>query len=195
MTGIQSAVLDAFVNAPDSMYLRLLWPATGERLTRESFERYRIAGGEVIIFMNTDAMVDAAMSSPLTMVASDAFMADGKGHPRTSGTYSRTLARYVRDQRTVTLMDAMRKMSLAPGRAAGAGGDFVRDRERRAGGGEGGAGAEREAGAGDPGADQGALSGGACAPSSRGASFGSLVTASVGPPRTHRPPCPPRKRP
>lgn len=114
MTGIQSAVLDAFVNAPDSMYLRLLWPATGERLTRESFERYRIAGGEVIIFMNTDAMVDAAMSSPLTMVASDAFMADGKGHPRTSGTYSRTLARYVRDQRTVTLMDAMRKMSLAP---------------------------------------------------------------------------------
>jgi len=44
------------------------------------------------------------------MVASDG----DKGHPRNAGTFSRILARYVRSQGTLTLMDAIRKMSLMP---------------------------------------------------------------------------------
>ena len=36
------------------------------------------------------------------------------GHPRNAGTYSRILAHYVREQGTITLMDALRKMSLMP---------------------------------------------------------------------------------
>lgn len=114
MTGIQSAILDQYENAPDSMYQKLLRPETGERLTRETFKKYRKEGGTIIIFMNTDEMVDLAMASPLTMVASDALMIDEKGHPRTSGTYARSLARYVREQKSVTLMEMIRKMSYAP---------------------------------------------------------------------------------
>lgn len=114
MTGIQSAILDRYENGTDSMYQTLLRPETGERLTRETFAKYRKIGGTIIIFMNSEAMVDTAMMSPLTMVASDAFMINEKGHPRTSGTYSRSLKRYVRELKAVPLMDMIRKMSLMP---------------------------------------------------------------------------------
>ena len=114
MTGIQSAILDQYENAPDSMYQKLLRPETGERLTRETFAKYRKEGGTIIIFMNSEPMVDSAMISPLTMVASDAFMINEKGHPRTSGTFSRSLGRYVRELKAVPLMEMIRKMSLRP---------------------------------------------------------------------------------
>jgi N-acyl-D-aspartate/D-glutamate deacylase len=44
------------------------------------------------------------------MIASDG----EQGHPRNAGTYSRILAKYVREKGTITLMDALRKMSLMP---------------------------------------------------------------------------------
>ena len=47
---------------------------------------------------------------PLVMIASDGL----EGHPRNAGTYSRVLAQYVREKGTITLMDALRKMSLMP---------------------------------------------------------------------------------
>jgi hypothetical protein len=91
-------------------------PETGERLTPESFARYRAQAEPrlVLIYTNPDAVVDAVITSPLTMVASDAIMQDGRGHPRAAGTFARVLARYVRDQHSLTLMDAIRKMSLMP---------------------------------------------------------------------------------
>ena len=55
-----------------------------------------------------------AISSPLTMIASDAYWENGTGHPRTAGTYSRVLGRYVRESHALTLMDAIRKMTLMP---------------------------------------------------------------------------------
>jgi dihydroorotase len=51
------------------------------------------------------------------MIASDGSeMRDGKGHPRSTGTYSQVLGRYVREAGTLTLMDALRKMTLMPAR-------------------------------------------------------------------------------
>jgi N-acyl-D-aspartate/D-glutamate deacylase len=44
------------------------------------------------------------------MIASDG----AEGHPRNAGTYSRVLAQYVRQKGTLTLMDALRKMTLMP---------------------------------------------------------------------------------
>ena len=61
-------------------------------------------------------MVKAAVTSPLTMIASDAYWENGIGHPRTTGTYSKVLGRYVREQQALTLMDAIRKMTLMPAR-------------------------------------------------------------------------------
>lgn len=94
--------------------LRLV--STGERLTAESFARYHASpdAGLVTIDTNPDEIVDEVMLHPLTMVASDGIITGGKGHPRGAGTYARVLARYVRSQGRLSLMDAIRKSSLMP---------------------------------------------------------------------------------
>jgi N-acyl-D-aspartate/D-glutamate deacylase len=48
------------------------------------------------------------------MVASDGILDQGKGHPRAAGTYARVLGKYVREEHALSLMDALRKMSLLP---------------------------------------------------------------------------------
>jgi len=48
------------------------------------------------------------------MIASDGILDNGKGHPRTAGTYSRVLGKYVREDRALSLMDALTKMTLMP---------------------------------------------------------------------------------
>jgi N-acyl-D-aspartate/D-glutamate deacylase len=92
----------------------LEWPPTGERLNAESFARYSKLGGPVVIHTNTEEMVTLAIASPLTMIGSDAYWLNGTGHPRTTGTYSRVLGRYVREKHALTLMEAIRKMSIMP---------------------------------------------------------------------------------
>jgi dihydroorotase len=115
MTEIQSAtVQDTYRAAPDVRLAELEWPRTGERLNRESFERYRRIGGPVVIHTNTEPMVAAAINSPLTIIASDAYWQNGAGHPRTTGTFSKVLGRYVREAHSLSLMEALRKMTLMP---------------------------------------------------------------------------------
>jgi N-acyl-D-aspartate/D-glutamate deacylase len=95
-------------------YSDLMWVATGERLTEESFNRYRKQGGAVILFTNTEEMVRVAMSDPNVMIASDGLLSNGAGHPRSAGTYARLLGVCVREQKALTLMEAVRRASLAP---------------------------------------------------------------------------------
>jgi dihydroorotase len=114
MTEIASAAYDGWERRGPDAFSNLLWPATGERLTRESFDRYRKQGGFVIQFGNTDEMVRAAVSHPLVMIASDGIVENGKGHPRGAGTFARVLGQYVREQKALGLMDAVRKSSLMP---------------------------------------------------------------------------------
>jgi N-acyl-D-aspartate/D-glutamate deacylase len=114
MTEIQSANLDSYAHATAERVALLEWPKTGERLTAESFRKYRQAGGPVVIHTNTAEMVALAIGSPLTMIASDSYWDNGTGHPRTTGTFSRVLGRYVRENRSLTLMDAIRTMTLMP---------------------------------------------------------------------------------
>ena len=64
--------------------------------------------------MNTEEMVRAALANPIVMIASDGQIADGKGHPRGAGTYARVLGKYVREEKLLSLMDAIRKSSLMP---------------------------------------------------------------------------------
>ena len=60
--------------------------------------------------MNRQEVVDQVIANPLASIASDGEV----GHPRNAGTYCQILARYVRNLRTVPLLDAIRKMSLMP---------------------------------------------------------------------------------
>jgi len=127
MTEIQSATIqDTYRAAPAERLAELEWPRTGERLNRESFERYSRIGGPVVIHTNTEQMVAVAINSPLTIMASDAYWQNGTGHPRTAGTFARVLGRYVRDtvgaqhaaplrnMHSLSLMEAIRKMTLLP---------------------------------------------------------------------------------
>lgn len=114
LTSIQSALLDQYEGAPDSVLARLQWPATGEWLDRESFRRYRAEGGLVVLHLNTPEMEALAVESPFTTIASDGGLRDGIGHPRTAGTYARVLGHYVRERGELSLMEALRKMSLMP---------------------------------------------------------------------------------
>lgn len=115
MTDIKSAIFnEGWQEVFGIDYGDLQWAATGERLTRESFERYRKTGGFVAIFSMTEEIVETALKNPLTMIASDGILENGKGHPRTAGTYTRVLGKYARDRGALSLMDALRKMTLMP---------------------------------------------------------------------------------
>lgn len=116
MTAIESSIFsEGWQEELDGIsYGDLQWVETGERLTEESFAKYRKTGGLVLVFFCQEDLVIDAISHPLTMIASDGIMRSGKGHPRTAGSYSRVLGRYVREQGAISLMDAVRKMSLLP---------------------------------------------------------------------------------
>lgn len=90
------------------------WTETGERLTARTFAEYSETNGMVIMHMIPADIVDIAVASPLTSIATDGFLENGKGHPRTAGSYSRVLGHFVRERGILTLMDALRKSSLMP---------------------------------------------------------------------------------
>ena len=100
-------------------YSDLQWAATGERLTEQSFARYRKEGGMVAHHNIPEEIVRLAVADPMVMIASDGILENGKGHPRAAGTYARVLARYVREQHALSLIDALRKMSLLPAQRLG----------------------------------------------------------------------------
>ena len=93
-------------------YGDIMLPETGERLTKERFDELHNSSTAhfVVIFSNKQEVVDKVIPNPLVMIASDGLV----GHPRNAGTYSRVLAQYVREKGTISLMDALRKMSLMP---------------------------------------------------------------------------------
>jgi len=59
-------------------------------------------------------MIELAMSTPFVMVASDGMPYAPGAHPRSAGTFSRVLGRYVREQGVMTLPAAIRKITLMP---------------------------------------------------------------------------------
>jgi dihydroorotase len=118
-TYLQSAMFDpGFQERLGVTYHDLLWTATGERITEESFPRLRKQGGLVVIFMIPEAAADQAYRDSHVMVAADAglSMINGRvtGHPRGAGTHARILGRYVRERHVISLMDGVRKLALLP---------------------------------------------------------------------------------
>jgi N-acyl-D-aspartate/D-glutamate deacylase len=116
MTEVQSALFDDWRTWPEERFALHQLVSSGERLTRASFARARETGGTVIIHGRSEAQTRAAVASPLSMIASDGFIENGRGHPRTSGTFAKVLGRYVREERAVPLMDAVKRMTLEPAR-------------------------------------------------------------------------------
>lgn len=116
MTEIQSALFDDWETWSDDRFAQHQLVSTGQRLTRETFARARAEGGTVIIHGRPEEQTRSAIASPLSMIASDGFIENGRGHPRTSGTYAKVLGHYVREEGVVDLMDALRRMTIEPAR-------------------------------------------------------------------------------
>lgn len=114
MTEITSALFDDWASWDDDRYPMHQLVSTGERLDRASFQAAREAGGLVIIHGRTEEMTRTAVASPITMIASDGGMENGRGHPRTSGSYAKVLGRYVRDEGLLSLEEAVAKMTIMP---------------------------------------------------------------------------------
>ena len=113
MTAINSAVFNPGWREKQGIdYSNLVIPDTGEHLTKEHFDELHNSSKPqwVLIFANTQEMVDATIPNPLIMIASDG----AEGHPRNAGTYSRVIAQYVREKKTLTLMEALNKMTFMP---------------------------------------------------------------------------------
>jgi N-acyl-D-aspartate/D-glutamate deacylase len=111
MTDIKSAIFDpGWRENADIDYKDLQWPSTGERLTAETFEKYRKTGGLVIIHTNPEDVIRDVVAHPLTMIASDGL----RGHPRHAGTSARTLGVYAREMKVISLMQAIDKLALMP---------------------------------------------------------------------------------
>lgn len=113
MTAINSAVFNPGWREQLGIdYNSLVIPDTGEHLTKERFDELHNSSKQqwVLIYANTQEVVDAIIPNPLIMIASDG----AEGHPRNAGTFCRVLAQYVREKKTLTLMEALRKMTLMP---------------------------------------------------------------------------------
>ncbi|MEA5040646.1 MAG: D-aminoacylase [Clostridiaceae bacterium] len=75
----------------------------------------RLSTGGIFHTMSEED-VERVMRWPRAMVGTDGIMASGGagGHPRSSGTFPRILARYVRERGILTLENAIRKMTSLP---------------------------------------------------------------------------------
>ena len=81
------------------------------------FELLAKGGGQMIYHKMSEEDVDYILRYPNTMIASDAgvqVFGFGVTHPRAYGTNARVLARYVRERKTLTLEDAIRRMTSLP---------------------------------------------------------------------------------
>jgi dihydroorotase/N-acyl-D-amino-acid deacylase len=79
-----------------------------------------------IISIMTEADVRAALAHPLVSIdtdsgakAEDGPLSESRSHPRAWGTFARILGKYVREERLLTLEDAVRKMTSRPAARVG----------------------------------------------------------------------------
>jgi N-acyl-D-amino-acid deacylase len=75
----------------------------------------------MVLFMMSEDDVITVMRHPTTMIGSDGAalsregpLCKGKPHPRSYGTFPRILGKYVREEKVLTLEDAVRKMTFLP---------------------------------------------------------------------------------
>ena len=131
-TGIGSAIFDpGWRERLSADYGDIEWVATGERLDSITFYERREEGGPIIAHIIPDKEMEYAIAHPAVMIASDGGrFVDGRAHPRGAGTFARVLGRYVREKGTLSLMDALRKMTLMPAQRLEDGVPLMRNKGR-----------------------------------------------------------------
>lgn len=97
-------------------YNDLQWVATGERLTKETFEKYRKTKGSVIMHMMKPEWIKTGIGAKGVLIGSDGAPYSPLAHPRTAGTFSRVLGKYVREDKALDLPTAIEKMTYLTAR-------------------------------------------------------------------------------
>ena len=96
-------------------YQDLQLGGSSERLTAESFEKYKKQGKLAVAYAIPEEDVVESMKCPWIMLGSDAILEPThNNHPRASGTFARVLGKYVREQKIITLAQAVHKMAYLP---------------------------------------------------------------------------------
>lgn len=90
---------------------------TAENAAEIAMELQEKGGCSAVYHAIDEGDVERILRYPFTMVASDGqipVFGEGSPHPRSYGTFARVLGRYVRERKTLTLEDAVRRMSAIP---------------------------------------------------------------------------------
>ncbi len=113
---VPSAALRRYVG----MSLRQAAADRGQEPVDTALDLLSETGGEVLTIVHgqSEENLRQIMRHPSTMIASDGWTLSpevrGRPHPRSYGTYSRVLGRYVREEGTLPLEEAVRKMTSLP---------------------------------------------------------------------------------
>lgn len=73
----------------------------------------------MIVFTMAEEDVRTVMRHPATMIGTDGIWSHGKPHPRIYGTYPRILGTYVREEKLLSVEEAIRKMTSLPAQKFG----------------------------------------------------------------------------
>ncbi len=96
-------------------------PYKDVRCNKEIFEDARANYPDMlaVAFVMNEDEIAAAIANKHGMVASDAIINHGNGHPRAAGTFPRVLGKYVREDKVLPLIDGIRKITLEPAKRLG----------------------------------------------------------------------------
>ncbi|ABR46284.1 Amidohydrolase 3 [Alkaliphilus metalliredigens QYMF] len=96
-------------------------PYKGMRCDEALFHKARKEHPDMLVvaFVMNEEEVIQAIKAPFVMVASDGLYRKGQGHPRGAGSFPRVLGKYVREKQELSLLEALKKMTLMPAKRLG----------------------------------------------------------------------------
>lgn len=96
-------------------------PYKGVRCDKDLFYKVRNEYPEMLVVafaMEEDEVIEA-IKAPFVSIASDGLYHKGQGHPRGAGTFPRVLGLFVRERKELSLIEALKKMTLFPAKRLG----------------------------------------------------------------------------
>ncbi len=88
-----------------------------DRMTEETFSVAREKNKLVAAFAMSEEDITEALSAPWVLIGSDSILErPHNNHPRSAGCFSRFLGTYVREQKILTLPDALGRITILPSR-------------------------------------------------------------------------------
>jgi len=112
-----SARFDNFQEKFDISFGDLQEVGKPDRMTEETFSIARSENKLIAAYAMDEEDITEALSSPWVLIGSDSILEKPhNNHPRSAGCFSRLLSNYVREQKVLSLSDALAKITILPAR-------------------------------------------------------------------------------